>query len=101
MDFELCLAFSLFFVGAIAAATAAVVVALSIVQSLLHFEFNDTIYPSVELQQQQQCKGSPWNDEHEVRVEMMIKSLINPFICTSDDSIHPFVRLVSPRLVTL
>lgn len=47
MDFELCLAFILFFV----------VVARSIVQALLHLEFNDTIYPSVELQQQQRKNG--------------------------------------------
>lgn len=88
-----------------------VFVAASIVRALLHFEFNDTIYPTVEiattatssekkwLKLKVLCAGSSrWRMmkkcTHKIRVEMIIKTWINPYIFTTEDFIIPFARPV-------
>lgn len=78
MDFELCLAFILFFA----------VVATSIVQALLHFEFNDTIYPSVELQQQQRKKWLKLNARDRRGMTNLHKTRVETIIKTSSFSMH-------------
>lgn len=78
MDFELCLAFILFFV----------VVARSIVQALLHLEFNDTIYPSVELQQHQRKNGWKLNARDRHGMTNLHKTQVEIIIKTSSFSIH-------------